>query len=212
MKELEELRERMLRERPDDWASLPDLALYMDQLISYMPRQLIRFEETDSLTSAMVNNYIKDGLMPRAEGKRYNREHLAYLTAICALKPVMSMKEMNAIFVSAEEVSRFHGHDPSVERWYEVFLQSLDRSLTDVAADLPTDLPREELCVLALDLALRSYATKLACQRVLGILRGGDGPASIEDRKKAEKEAKKNEKEAKKAEKENKKAEKDNEK
>ena len=65
----------------------------MDQLISYMPRQLIHYGEGESLTSAMVNNYIKDGAMPRAEGKRYSRTHLAYLTALCALKQVLSVKE-----------------------------------------------------------------------------------------------------------------------
>lgn len=200
MKELEELRERMARERPDGWDALPDISLYMDQLISYMPRQLIRFDDSENLTSAMVNNYIKDGIMPRAEGKRYSREHLAYLTAICALKPVMSMKEMNAIFASAEEVSRFRGHEPSVERWYEVFLEAMDKSLTHAAEELPVDLPREELCVLALELALNSYAAKLACQRVLGILR--EDLPDPEDTKKAEKEAKKAEKAARKLEKE----------
>ena len=43
------------------WKELPDIGLYMDQLISYMPRQLIHYGEGESLTSAMVNNYIKDG-------------------------------------------------------------------------------------------------------------------------------------------------------
>ncbi|MFR8330973.1 MAG: DUF1836 domain-containing protein [Oscillospiraceae bacterium] len=62
----------------------------MDQLISYMPRQLIHYGEGEALTSAMVNNYIKDGALPRADGKRYSRTHLAYLTAICALKQVLS--------------------------------------------------------------------------------------------------------------------------
>ena len=86
MEEIQELKERLTQERPAAWDSLPDIALYMDQLISYMPRQLIRYEENDNLTSAMVNNYIKDGLLPRADGKRYGQTHLAYLTAICALK------------------------------------------------------------------------------------------------------------------------------
>lgn len=200
MKELEELKERLLHQRPDGWDKLPDLALYMDQLISYMPRQLIRFDEGENLTSAMVNNYIKDGTMPRAEGKRYSREHLAYLTAICAMKNVMSMKEMAEIFTAAEDVSNFRGHEPSVERWYEVFLEVMDKSLTNVAGHLPTDLPEEELSVLALELALNSYAAKLACQRVLSIQRAKRGEA--EPDKRAEKEAKKAEKAAKKQKKE----------
>lgn len=84
MEELRELKGRLEGERPAEWDALPDIGLYMDQLISYMPRQLIHYGEGESLTSAMVNNYIKDGALPRAEGKRYSRTHLAYLTALCA--------------------------------------------------------------------------------------------------------------------------------
>ena len=93
MEELQELKNRMENQRPAPWEALPDLSLYMDQVIGYMPRQLIQYGEGERLTSAMVNNYIKDGLMPRAEGKRYARPHLAYLTAICALKQVLPVKE-----------------------------------------------------------------------------------------------------------------------
>lgn len=73
MEELHELKSRMEQERPARWEELPDLALYMDQIVSYMPRQLIHFDQGETLTSAMVNNYIKDGLVPRADGKRYGR-------------------------------------------------------------------------------------------------------------------------------------------
>ena len=65
MEELRELKDRLNQERPASWDALPDIALYMDQIISYMPRQLIRYDESEHLTSAMVNNYIKDGLLPR---------------------------------------------------------------------------------------------------------------------------------------------------
>ena len=91
MEEIEELKRRLAEERPQEWDAFPDIGLYMDQIISYMPRQLIHFGDEDSLTSAVVNNYIKDGMLPRTEGKRYNRTHLAYLTAICALKQVLSV-------------------------------------------------------------------------------------------------------------------------
>ena len=115
MEELKELKARLETQRPVEWEGLPDLSLYMDQVIGYMPRQLIQYGEEERLTSAMVNNYIKDGLLPRAEGKRYGRRHLAYLTAICALK--------------------------------------------------------QELPQLALAFALRSYADRLACQRIMALIR-----------------------------------------
>ena len=164
MQELEELRQRMAQERPATWEQLPDLALYMDQLISYMPRQLIRFEDKDTLTSAMVNNYIKDSLLPRAEGKRYGREHLAWLTAICALKPVLSMREL------AELLGAVDNQHVVAEDWYSFFLGKLDASMTTVADSLDESIKEPDLPALALRLALDSYASKLACQRVLAIL------------------------------------------
>ena len=69
----------------------------MDQVLSYMDRQTIRLDESDALTAAMVNNYTKNGLVPRAEGKKYNRDHLAYLTAVCILKQVMSARDMDLL-------------------------------------------------------------------------------------------------------------------
>lgn len=163
MKELEELKERMATQRPEDWERLPDLSLYMDQLISYMPRQLIRFEDGDVLTAAMVNNYIKDELLPRADGKRYGKEHLAWLTAICALKSVISMREMAALFGARDP-------EQGPRELYGIFLKELDRALTRTAQRLESQAEEETLAALALRLALDSYASKLACQRVLSLL------------------------------------------
>ena len=59
MEELLDLKQRLERERPANWRELPDIALYMDQIISYLPRQLNHFDDSEALTSAMVNNYIK---------------------------------------------------------------------------------------------------------------------------------------------------------
>ena len=170
MDELKDLKQRLQEERPAEWEALPDLALYMDQLISYMPRQLIRFDEGEgALTSAMVNNYSKDGLLPRADGKRYSQEHLASLTVICALKKVLSLKEMSVLLSAArsgEEGNR---------GLYDEFRQALDDALTDTAEHLPEDTPEEEISHLALELALRSYANQLACARVVELLRQKQG-------------------------------------
>lgn len=164
MEELTQLRQRLENERPAEWNDLPDIALYMDQVVSYLPRQLIRFDEGEGMTSAMVNNYIKDGLLPRAEGKRYNRTHLAYLTAISALKQVLSVKDMGALIGSGEE-----GRD--VRDLYAVFREELEAALTDTSGRIPAGAEREDLPRLALALALRSYADRLACQRIIDLLR-----------------------------------------
>ena len=164
MEELKQLKQRLEEERPVTWEELPDLALYMDQVITYMPRQLINYKEDDLLTSAMVNNYIKDGLVPRAEGKRYGPVHLGYLTAVCAMKKVLSVKDMRAMLDSVPD-SKSH------KSIYNYITRALDTALSEAAANLNENTPVEELPQLALSLGLRSYANQLACARVLDVIR-----------------------------------------
>ena len=128
MEELEELRDRMERQRPVAWESFPDIGLYMDQVISYLPRQLVHYGEGDLLTSAMVNNYIKDGLLPRAEGKRYSKPHLGYLTAICVLKQVLSVKEISRLLTAGRK------RKSSDEELYAYFCRKLDAAKISVQA------------------------------------------------------------------------------
>ena len=177
MEEIRELKNRLSAERPVDWDSLPDLSLYMDQVVGYMTRQLIGCSAEDRLTSAMVNNYIKDGLLPRAEGKRYSREHLAYLTEICALKQILPVREAGVLAKCRE--------GESVQSHYEHFRTRLDAALSETAHALEGETG--ELEELALELALRSYADKLACRRILALLDAG--------RESEEKKTKKNRKE-----------------
>lgn len=183
MEEISDLRRRLEEDRPQDWDAFPDIGLYMDQIISYMPRQLIHFDEGESLTSAMVNNYIKDGLLPRAEGKRYSRTHLAYLTAICALKQVLSVKDASRLIAAGSQAK-----EP--QALYACFRAELDRALNETAETLAGDVGEEDLPGLALGLALRSYADKLACERVLDIMQArkpqGDRPDKSRERRKSQ--------------------------
>ena len=165
MTDLDALRERLQTQRPAPWEQLPDFALYMDQVLSYMDRQVLRFGDEDTLTSAMVNNYTKSGLVPRAEGKKYNREHLAYLTAICVLKRVMSARDMDLLI--KEELQG----DRTVENGYAAFCASLDKALT-ITADEMAERPEDDtLADAAIHFALISYAAGLASSRYVSLLR-----------------------------------------
>lgn len=175
MKELEELKKRLEEERPMPWDGFPDIGLYMDQVISYVSRQLISYDGGESLTPAMVNNYIKDCLLPRADGKKYAKTHLGYLTAICALKQVLSVKETRTL-LSANRKGK------SAEDLYATFYEELSLALDCTAEVLDPELPEEALSRLALRLALRSYADKLACERLLSLIEPPD-PKSEKRRK-----------------------------
>ncbi|MPM04065.1 hypothetical protein SDC9_50335 [bioreactor metagenome] len=173
MEHLDTLKQQLKTERPIPWDLLPDINLYMDQVLSYLPRQLIAFDEKEKLTSAMVNNYSKEKLLPRAQGKHYTRDHLAHLTAISALKQVLSVKEIQTLLTALGE-----GRD--ARKLYEEFCTVLDGALSGTADRLSEDVETPEaLATLALTLALDSYAARLACTRLLTLL---EPPASKKEK------------------------------
>ena len=164
MEELEQLKEKLTTERPVSWEEFPDIALYMDQVVSYMQRQLISFEGESQITSAMVNNYIKDRLLPRADGKKYSREHLAGLTEICLLKQVLSVRDTGLLL--QQELG-----EGGSEAFYVKFTDVLDKALTETADRIILDCNVKSLSDIALHLAVSSYCEKLAAERLLEIMR-----------------------------------------
>lgn len=164
MEELEQLKDKLTMERPVSWVEFPDIGLYKDQVVSYMHRQLINFGDEGQITSAMINNYIKDRLLPRADGKKYSREHLAGLTEICLLKQVLSVRDTGLLLHQELDEG-----DP--EGFYFKFKQILDEALTKTAEQINPNWEVEALSDMALRLAISSYCDKIACERLLEIIR-----------------------------------------
>ena len=91
---------RETAQRLPRWQELPDIELYMDQVLALTERYLgSNPADGRGLTAAMVNNYVKQGVMPPPEKKRYTRTHLAYLFMICLLKgslPIAAIRQLLA--------------------------------------------------------------------------------------------------------------------
>lgn len=117
---------------PAEWDKFPDIGLYMDQVQTFIERQLglYRRDESDHLlTPAMINNYIKDSLIPRAESKKYAPVHLALLIMIGTLKQVLSIPNLNQLLSAYR--------DPAdVAALYNNYLQIQHTSLLDNAAQV----------------------------------------------------------------------------
>ncbi len=186
-KKLKQLKDKLEAERPVTWSEFPDIGLYKDQIISYMQRQLIHFEENGQITSAMLNNYIKDKLLPRADGKKYTREHLAGLTEICILKQVLTVRDTGLLLQEELGVS---GH----EAFYEKFREILDAALSRTSERIDTQWEADELSDMALRLAVASYCDRLAAERLLEIIRAR---SMAMEQKKDEKQPEKKPKESK---------------
>ena len=194
---------------PAEWALLPDIGLYMDQVQTYIDRQLSlyrRDEQDKLLTPAMINNYIKDNLIPRAEAKKYSPVHLALLIMIATLKQVLSMQDLNhllAVYREQEEVAKL----------YRQFLEVQSSCLLDSTAHIrqqlqqlqqeaaqkggasggPADpgVSETDLRELALELCIEARTKILIAERIFSALPGTAGQDEPAQRQKTNKKEKK---------------------
>ncbi len=90
-----------------DYKSLPSVPLYMEQVIMYINDILAPLSTGDKnkLTSFMVNNYVKAGMLKAPEKKKYTNEHLGYLLAVSCLKDVLSMTDLSLLIEMDSHVS-----------------------------------------------------------------------------------------------------------
>lgn len=87
-------------------SDIPNIDLYMDQVTSFMEKQLKstkRSEEDKILTKTMINNYAKNNLLPAPTKKKYSKEHLLVLTFIYYFKNILSMKDIEALLTPITE-------------------------------------------------------------------------------------------------------------
>ena len=78
------------------WSELPNLDLYLDQVLLYVNQldNCLIVDDDKGLTSAMINNYVKNGHLEKPIKKKYNRRQLARLIVITCLN-VFSIQEIS---------------------------------------------------------------------------------------------------------------------
>lgn len=82
------------------WEELPDMDLYVDQVVTLVSRYLNLIpqdEKNPLITASSINNYVRLRVMPAPVRKRYGRRHLAYVLMICTLKQSMALTEIQKI-------------------------------------------------------------------------------------------------------------------
>ena len=86
--------QQMLTYRMPRFHELPEIEIYLDQLITILHQTLSPLfdgETQQCITASMINNYAKQGVIQRPIKKRYTREHIAYLIFIALSKQVLSI-------------------------------------------------------------------------------------------------------------------------
>ncbi len=78
------------------YRELPPIGLYLEQAVKYINSYLMPFGFSE-LTTSMVSNYVKLGLIDPPVKKQYQAEQLAYLFFVAVAKNVVSMDNIKAL-------------------------------------------------------------------------------------------------------------------
>ena len=151
-----------------EWDRMPEIYLYMDQVITYMNGQLHLFERDENtalLTSSMINNYVKAGVLERPDKKKYGRDHLAMLTVICILKQVLSIPDIAKLLEDARG-------EREKRELYENFRSAQFSAVKEVCSRVAETVDRGdgELLRLATILSIEASARRTAAERIISEL------------------------------------------
>lgn len=141
---------------PVPWEQIPDLGLYMDQVITFITRiyEPLYGESTKGYLSApMINNYVKNKLIPRPAGKKYSRLQIAMLIMIVALKRVCTMEDIRAMLSVTDQ-------DEDIQILYARFCERQYQSIQSMLS-ISSELPP------AMDCAIFASSYRAGCENLL---------------------------------------------
>lgn len=152
------------------YEELPDIDLYMDQLITFLEKQLYVFQTSSldkQITPSMINNYVKGEVLKAPIAKKYNREHLALIEEICTLKQVLSIAEVKQI-----EDERYNGSEENIDvftHFNNLNNEALEQAINETREKLNKidNNNKDELIDLSMNLALIANAYITISKRIL---------------------------------------------
>ncbi len=152
------------------WGELPDLELYMDQVVTYLKRQLAAFVDNPSgnlITPSVINNYVKAGVAPRPIKKKYGRSQLSALTMACFLKGVMPSQSIKTLVMRDG-----HAPDEAYHRDFTGAMHDVLRQEAEFLSELTRDgeADRDRLFQMAMCFAMRANADRYIADRLIELL------------------------------------------
>ena len=82
-----------------DGKSVPDIDLYIDQMVSCLNSELSLYAKNGEgpITKGIVSNYTKHKMIPGPEGKRYTKDHCIFMLLVYYLKGCFSMDQVQRL-------------------------------------------------------------------------------------------------------------------
>lgn len=167
------------------WEQIPDIELYMDQVIALLEKHFHKFpgESAGKLISpSMINNYVKQGIIPPTIKKRYSRTHIAYLMMLCTLKPVLPLAVIQGIIEFQSQTKTFaevYDHFVAEQEQASIYTMEQAKAESKLLGQTATT-EQEMLSNLSLKMAVLANSSKILAEKIIEMERA-EGKLSILD-------------------------------
>lgn len=104
MYDLEEIIGDVMKKEDFKIEKIPEIDLYMDQVLGLFEEYFPYNEDESKLTKTMINNYTKSKLINPPIKKKYNKENILLIAIICQLKRSISLSEIKSLMNEYNEV------------------------------------------------------------------------------------------------------------
>ncbi|MDY0210887.1 MAG: DUF1836 domain-containing protein [Acholeplasma sp.] len=156
MNEIKTLFELLEMFKTPSFDKIPEIELYMDQVLTYIKKQLppVRPQDKENLTGSMINNYVKDNVIKNPKDKKYDKESIAALIMVANLKRVLPISDIKQIFFQKTD---------GIQPLYSIYQKQLETVIKEIETDGPwvkqkADLDLTEIALsLAVDASIKSY-------------------------------------------------------
>ena len=112
---------------------IPELDLYMDQVIQLFENKLggnKRFEEDKILTKTMINNYAK-----------YSKEHIILMCFIYNMKGILALSDIKlALGDIVEGYNKEEFNSEDIRKLYKIYLKGQEKNIEDIKQEINIDL------------------------------------------------------------------------
>lgn len=149
-------------------SDIPKIDLYMEQVTSLLEQEMgpsLRRRDESVFTNTMINNYSKEGVLPRPENKRYNRRHILTLIYIFLLKqnlPMPEIKRFTSQIESAEQLDKMYAvfYD-LVGNYEQSYQQEIADKLSQIERQCSEKGVTDEISLALTMIALLSFEASL---------------------------------------------------
>lgn len=173
-----------------DVSDIPNIDLYMDQVTTFMDKNLrkgLRYPDEDKvMTKTMINNYAKNNLLPPPIKKKYSREHVLVLIFIYYYKGILSISDIQTLLSPITDKFFQKGGALDMETIYEEVFGMKDEQMERLKEDVVEkytsamrtfeDAPQKDqeflklfsfICALSFDV----YMKKMIIERMIDCMR-----------------------------------------